>query len=76
MFPFLFDATFFLGILEVSTAILWVLANFDDEYGVKGLRDAIPMVKLVMELCLCVRLSYAAPSCGQSAVTAFCKTQD
>jgi hypothetical protein len=45
MFPFLFYATFFLGILEVSMAILWVLANFDDEYGVKGLRDALPMVK-------------------------------
>jgi hypothetical protein len=45
MIPFLFYATFFLGLLEVSTAILCVLANFDDEYGVKGLRDALPMVK-------------------------------
>lgn len=46
----LFYAIFFFGISEVSTAILCVLANFDDEHGVVGLGDAFPMTKVVVGL--------------------------
>ena len=41
-------AIFFMGISEVSTCILCMLANFDDEFGVVGLGDAFPKTKLVM----------------------------
>ena len=56
MIPCLFYTIFFLGLLEVSPAILCVVANFDDEYGVKGLRDALTMVNVVIGACLCVFL--------------------
>jgi len=38
---------FFFGLSEFSTAILCILANFDDEHGVPGLGDALPMTKVV-----------------------------
>jgi len=41
-------AIFFMGISEVSTAILCLLANFDDEHGVVGLGDAFPLAKVVL----------------------------
>ena len=41
-------ATFFFGISEVSTGILCILANFDDEHGVVGLGDAFPITKVVI----------------------------
>jgi len=41
-------AIFFMGISEVSTAILCMLANFDDEHGVVGLGDAFPLAKVVL----------------------------
>ena len=37
---------FFFGLSEISTAILCLLANFDDEYGVIGLGDAFPLLKV------------------------------
>ena len=37
---------FFFGISEISTAILCVLANFDDEHGIVGLGDAFPLTKV------------------------------
>lgn len=36
---------FFFGLSEVSTGILCILANFDDEFGVQGLGDAFPLTK-------------------------------
>lgn len=39
-------AIFFMGISEISTAILCMLANFDDEHGVVGLGDAFPLAKV------------------------------
>ena len=50
MYPGLaqFYGIFFLGLSEISTAVLCVLANFDDEHGVKGLGDAFPMVKVAI----------------------------
>lgn len=41
-------ATFFFGISEVSTGILCILANFDDDHGVVGLGDAFPITKVVI----------------------------
>lgn len=41
-------ALFFFGLSEVSTGVLCVLANFDDDHGVKGLGDALPDVKVVL----------------------------
>lgn len=43
-----FYSIFFFGLCEVSTAILCLLANFDDEHGVPGLGDALPVAKLVL----------------------------
>eukprot|EP00562_Extubocellulus_spinifer_P012898 CAMPEP_0178548386 /NCGR_PEP_ID=MMETSP0697-20121206/5172_1 /TAXON_ID=265572 /ORGANISM="Extubocellulus spinifer, Strain CCMP396" /LENGTH=186 /DNA_ID=CAMNT_0020181065 /DNA_START=6 /DNA_END=566 /DNA_ORIENTATION=- len=43
-----FYALFFMGISEVSTAVLCLLANFDDEFGVIGLGDAFPMTKVAL----------------------------
>lgn len=39
---------FFFGLSEVSTAILCVLANFDDIHGVPGMGDAFPMAKVII----------------------------
>jgi hypothetical protein len=39
---------FFFGMCEVSTGILCLLANFDDEHGVPGLGEAFPLVKVVL----------------------------
>jgi hypothetical protein len=42
-----FYVPFYCGISEASTAVLCLLANFDDEFGVKGLAEAHPMGKVV-----------------------------
>jgi hypothetical protein len=42
-----FYAPFYFGVSELSTAVLCLLANFDDEHGVKGLSEAWPMGKVV-----------------------------
>ena len=34
-----------MGISEISTGVLVLLANFDDEFGVKGLGDAFPLTR-------------------------------
>ena len=39
---------FFMGISEISTCILCMLANFDDEFGVVGLGDAFPVTKMTI----------------------------
>lgn len=36
---------FFFGISEISTAVLCVLANFDDDHGVVGLGEALPLTR-------------------------------
>jgi hypothetical protein len=41
-----FYAPFYFGVSEVSTAVLCLLANFDDVHGVKGLAEAFPMSKV------------------------------
>lgn len=43
-----FYGVFFLGVSEISTGILCVLANFDDEHGVVGMGDAFPITKVVI----------------------------
>lgn len=53
---------FYFGISEISTAVLCVLANFDDIHGVAGLGDAFPNVKIAIAavfvvlfiLCRCI----------------------
>lgn len=49
-----FYVVFFLGVSEISTAILCVLANFDDEHGVPGLGDALPTHKAAVGGCFVV----------------------
>lgn len=39
---------FYFGVSEISTAVLCLLANFDDVHGVPGLADAFPMFKIVI----------------------------
>jgi hypothetical protein len=41
-------AVFFVGLSEISTAVLCLLANFDDEHGVKGMGDAFPLTKVTI----------------------------
>lgn len=50
MYPgcFHFYALFYFGFSEVSTAILCLLANFDPEFGVKGLDEVFPKTKIVL----------------------------
>jgi hypothetical protein len=43
-----FYVPFYFGVSEISTAVLCLLANFDDIHGVVGLADAFPMVKVVL----------------------------
>ena len=45
---FQFYAVFYMGLSEFSTAILCLLANFDDDHGVVGLGDAFPNAKAVL----------------------------
>jgi TLC domain len=39
---------FFFGLSEISTAVLCMLANFDDQQGVPGLGDAYPLPKVIL----------------------------
>jgi len=43
-----FYAGFFMGTSEVSTGVLCLLANFDDEFGVKGLGEAFPVLRAAL----------------------------
>lgn len=43
-----FYSLFYFGVSEISTGVLCLLANFDDEFGVVGLAEAFPMVKVVI----------------------------
>ena len=43
-----FYAPFYFGISELSTGILCLLSNFDDDYGVAGLDQVFPKTKLVL----------------------------
>ena len=39
---------FFFGLSEISTGVLCLLANFDDQHGVPGLGDAFPLTKVAV----------------------------
>lgn len=39
---------FFMGISEISTCVLCLLANFDDKFGVEGLDQIFPLTKIVL----------------------------
>lgn len=39
---------FFMGISEISTCVLCLLANFDPHFGVIGLEEAFPITKVVL----------------------------
>ncbi len=41
-------AIFFMGISEISTSILCLLANFDQDLGIIGLDEAFPMTRLAL----------------------------
>jgi len=43
-----FYVLFYFGVSEISTGVLCLLANFDDEHGVVGLADAFPMIKVFL----------------------------
>lgn len=43
-----FYALFFMGISEISTSILCLLANFDPDLGIIGLEDAFPKTRIVL----------------------------
>lgn len=41
-------ALFFMGVSEISTAILCLLANFDEQHGVPGLSEVLPKTKIFL----------------------------
>lgn len=41
-------AVFFFGMSEISTAVLCLVANFDDKHGVPGLGEAFPTAKVIL----------------------------
>lgn len=43
-----FYVLFYFGVSEISTGVLCLLANFDDEHGVPGLGAAFPMLKVII----------------------------
>mmetsp|Transcript_3530 Transcript_3530/g.3980 ORF Transcript_3530/g.3980 Transcript_3530/m.3980 type:complete len:312 (-) Transcript_3530:20-955(-) len=43
-----FYGIFYFGISELSTGILTVLINFDDEYGIKGMAEAFPLLRSML----------------------------
>lgn len=43
-----FYALFYMGVSELSTAILCLLANFDEKYGVSGLEEVFPKTKIFL----------------------------
>lgn len=43
-----FYVIFFMGLSEISTLFLCLLANFDDDYGMKGLGEAFPVAKIAI----------------------------
>jgi len=45
---------FYFGLSEVSTGVLCLLANFDDEFGVVGLGDAFPILKAILAVAFVV----------------------
>jgi hypothetical protein len=45
---------FFMGMSEISTCVLCLLANFDPQLGVDGLADAFPLTKVVLGVIFCV----------------------
>mmetsp|Transcript_6077 Transcript_6077/g.9140 ORF Transcript_6077/g.9140 Transcript_6077/m.9140 type:complete len:310 (-) Transcript_6077:147-1076(-) len=45
---------FFMGMSEISTCVLCLLANFDPRYGVPGLDTAFPMTKIVLAVIFAV----------------------
>lgn len=47
-------ASFFLGLSEISTAVLCILANFDDHHGVVGLGEAFPTAKFIVGIVFAV----------------------
>ena len=61
-----FYAIFYFGISEISSAILCLLANFDDQFGVEGLDKVFPKTKIVLGalfvtsfiICRCIMWPY------------------
>ena len=45
---------FFMGISEISTSILCLLANFDPDLGIIGLDEAFPMTRIILATCFIV----------------------
>jgi len=43
-----FYVIFFMGLSEISTLFLCLLANFDDDFGVIGLGEAFPITKVAL----------------------------
>jgi hypothetical protein len=49
-----FYAIFFMGISEISTAVLVLLANFDEKLGIDGFSDAFPRIRIVLGVCFVI----------------------
>jgi len=43
-----FYSIFFMGVSEISTGVLCILANFDPDHGVPGLAEAMPTSKVII----------------------------
>jgi len=66
-------AIFFMGISEVSTAILVLLANFDPDLGVKGLEDVLPMTRIVVAVAFVLAFIFCRTLLWPCTTYYFCK---
>jgi hypothetical protein len=68
-----FYAPFYFGVSELSTAVLCLLANFDDEHGVKGLTEAWPLGKVVFGAAFAILFIICRVFCWSTVSYFYCR---
>ena len=66
-------AIFFMGISEISTTLLVLLANFDPQFGVEGLEHVLPMTRVVLAAAFVVAFIYCRTLLWPTATYCFVK---
>jgi hypothetical protein len=68
-----FYAPFYFGVSELSSAVLCLLANFDDDHGVKGLSEAWPLGKVVLGAAFAILFVVCRVVCWSTVSYFYCK---
>jgi hypothetical protein len=68
-----FYAPFYFGVSEVSTAVLCLLANFDEAHGVKGLTEAWPVGKVVFGAAFAILFIFFRVICWSAVSYFYCR---